>query len=113
MTNGDMACLEEQIAKRHTTWPQNWAEHFLKLLHCCMKFINKTGNSANLWATSRMRENFTCPQERQMIHFVKERDLLLLEVILIDPSKITHGTDLSTVPRSLAEKCADKLASAM
>jgi len=30
MTNGDMACLEEQITKRHTTWPQNWAEHFLK-----------------------------------------------------------------------------------
>lgn len=25
MTNGDMACLEEQITKRHTTWPQNRA----------------------------------------------------------------------------------------
>lgn len=52
MTNGDTACLGEQITKRHTTWPQNWAEHFLKSLHCCTKTINKTGNPADLWTTS-------------------------------------------------------------
>lgn len=78
-----------------------------------MKTINKTGNPANLRTTSPTRENFTCTQERQMIHFVKEQDLLLLEAILIDPSKIAHGRDLLTVPRSLAEKCAEKLESAM
>lgn len=48
-----------------------------------------------------------------MIHFVKEWDLLLLEAILIDPSETAHGTDLLTVPRSLAEKCAEKLESAL
>lgn len=78
-----------------------------------MKTINKTGNPANLWTTTPMRENFTCPQERQMIRSLKEWDLLLLEAILIDPSKIAHGTDLLTLPRSSAEKCAEKLESAM
>lgn len=78
-----------------------------------MKTINKTGNPANLWTTTLVRENFICPQERQMIHFVKEWDLLLLEAILIDPSKIAHGRDLLALPRSSAEKCAEKLESAM
>lgn len=44
-----------------------------------------------------------------MIHFVKEQDLLLLGAILIDPSKIIHGTDLLTVPKSSAEICVEKL----
>lgn len=47
-----------------------------------------------------------------MIHFVKEQDLLLLEAILIDPSKIIHGTDLLTVPRSSAEIYVENLESA-
>lgn len=101
MTNGDTACLEEQITKKCTTWPQNWAEHFLKSLHCYMKATKKTGNPANLCP---MGGNFTCPKERQMIHSVKEWDLLLLETILIDPSKIIHGTDLLMVPKILSWK---------
>lgn len=48
-----------------------------------------------------------------MIHFVRDWDLLLLEVILIDPSRVAHGTDLSMAPKSLAEKCAEKLEYAM
>lgn len=78
-----------------------------------MKTINQTGAPANLWTTSPMKENFTCLQERRMTHFVKERDLLLLEAILIDPSEIAHGADLLMVPRSSAEKCAEKHESAM
>lgn len=65
-----------------------------------------------MWTTSPVRENLTCPQERQMIHFVKEQDLLLLEAILIDPSKIVHETDLLTVPRSSAEIYVENLESA-